>query len=254
MMLGLEPFEQMISEINARFQNTASGESNLQTAHTIVRDIGGLAVNVGGTTPAGDAAAWGMSSMSEAWLARYESEKYHLIDPFIAALVAGHAQVAVDCGTLPKIDPAYHLNHDLKAYGYGSLYGSSAGGLGSGYRTLVVFCSGETLAEVDARLGFDRLKIIHAIIAANIPNPSLSGPEDKDILRRFIVRERSLSPREHDVLSFLACGLRNDQIAFKTKIAEVTVRKHLLSIRQKLGASTREQAIAIAVRDGWITL
>ncbi len=114
---------------------------------------------------------------------------------------------------------------------------------------MVVFCSEHTLAEVDASIGFNRLKIIHAIMAANLPT-QLNG----EVEGQVNVRETSLTVKECDVLKWLACGLRNDQIAFNENIAEVTVRKHLLSIRKKLGAITREQAIAIAVRDGWITL
>lgn len=114
---------------------------------------------------------------------------------------------------------------------------------------MIVFCSEHTLEEVNAGIGFNRLKIIHAIITANIP--AQLGGED---IGQVKVRGTSLTTKEHDVLSWLACGLRNEQIAFNGNIAEVTVRKHLLSIRKKLGASTREQAIAIAVRDGWIAL
>ncbi|WP_162798572.1 helix-turn-helix domain-containing protein [Sulfitobacter sp. SK012] len=93
------------------------------------------------------------------------------------------------------------------------------------------------------------MKVIHAIIAANIPE----RPDQSDD-GIFRVREAPLTPKEHDVLCWLACGLRNDQIAFKGNIAEVTVRKHLINIRHKLGAATREQAIAIAIRDAWISL
>jgi len=37
-------------------------------------------------------------------------------------------------------------------------------------------------------------------------------------------------------------------------VAEVTVRKHINSARKKLGALTREQAIAIALQHGIIRL
>jgi DNA-binding CsgD family transcriptional regulator len=68
------------------------------------------------------------------------------------------------------------------------------------------------------------------------------------------VRRNCFTHKEHDILSLLASGLRNDQIAHKMNIAEVTVRKHLLSVRKKLGAKTREEAVAIALRDEWLGL
>jgi hypothetical protein len=138
-----------------------------------------------------------------------------------------------DCGVLKPGDPAYHLNHDLKKHGYGSLYATMSGSLTSGYRSIVVFCSEDSLSQVDARIGFDRLKIIHAILAANVPQRVNLGGTG------FVqVRRNCFTHKEHDILSLLASGLRNDQIAHKMNIAEVTVRKHLLSVRKKLGAKT----------------
>jgi DNA-binding CsgD family transcriptional regulator len=63
-----------------------------------------------------------------------------------------------------------------------------------------------------------------------------------------------LTRREREVLVWLATGLRTTRIADRMGIACVTVNKHLLSSRHKLGARTREQALAIAIRDGLITI
>lgn len=249
MIADLDPFERTVIDINNRFQDTDESHDSWSIAQGIIHDIGGCALNMGGTSLLGDQMGWGLSSMSQDWLKRYDTKSYHLVDPFIAALIAGLPEVKTDCGILGPTDPAHDLNHDLKAHGYGSLYASTSGSLSSGYRSMVVFCSERTLAQVDADIGFGRLKIIHAIIAANIPTQP-----NAQVSERLNVREKSLTTKEHDVLRWLACGLRNDQIAFKANIAEVTVRKHLLSIRQKLGAATREQAIAIAVRDGWLSV
>ncbi|MCU0906073.1 MAG: helix-turn-helix transcriptional regulator [Rhodobacteraceae bacterium] len=61
-----------------------------------------------------------------------------------------------------------------------------------------------------------------------------------------------LSPREREVLLWLAAGLRTAQIAHRMGIEPVTVGLHLRGARRKLGARTREQALAIALRDGHI--
>ncbi|MEM6463281.1 MAG: LuxR C-terminal-related transcriptional regulator [Pseudomonadota bacterium] len=61
-----------------------------------------------------------------------------------------------------------------------------------------------------------------------------------------------LSPREEECLKWLASGDRNDRIAQRMGITNPTVEAHLASIRRKLKATTREQAVAIAVRRGWI--
>lgn len=242
-------FERTVVDVSDRFQGNAGNADNWTIAQDVVHQLGGIALNIGGTSALGDQVGWGRSSMSDAWLERYEARKYHLIDPFIAALLAGHSEVMTDCGTLNRTDPAYELNHDLKAFGYGSLYASMWGSPSSGYRSIVVFCSAHTLAQVDESIGFDRLKIVQAILSANLPNQT--SDTGSGVLK---LRENGLTTREKGVLKQLARGLRNDQIAFTLDIAEVTVRKHLVSIRKKLKAETREQAIAIAIRDGWIAL
>ncbi len=55
-----------------------------------------------------------------------------------------------------------------------------------------------------------------------------------------------LSPRETEVLKWLAKGLRTDQIAFQMNLKPVTIHMHLTSARRKLGARTREQLMAMA--------
>jgi DNA-binding CsgD family transcriptional regulator len=61
-----------------------------------------------------------------------------------------------------------------------------------------------------------------------------------------------LSPREREVLVWLASGLRTAEIAHRMGIETVTVGYHLQRARRKLGARTREQALVIALRGGHI--
>ena len=63
-----------------------------------------------------------------------------------------------------------------------------------------------------------------------------------------------LSPRESEVLNLLAAGLGNKEIAWRLKISEHTVKFHVTSIFNKLGASGRAEAVAIGVRRGLIVL
>src|SRR5260221_170313 len=66
--------------------------------------------------------------------------------------------------------------------------------------------------------------------------------------------DESLTPREVDVLRHVAGGNRNRDIAERLFISEETVKVHIKHIMDKLGASDRTQAIAIAVRRGIIQL
>lgn len=64
----------------------------------------------------------------------------------------------------------------------------------------------------------------------------------------------SLTAREIEVLSQIAGGNRNRDIAEKLFITEETVKVHIKHIMEKLGASDRTQAVAIGLRRGIIQL
>jgi DNA-binding NarL/FixJ family response regulator len=66
--------------------------------------------------------------------------------------------------------------------------------------------------------------------------------------------DEPLTPREIDVLRHIAGGNRNRDIAERLFISEETVKVHIKHIMEKLGASDRTQAVAIAIRRGIIQL
>jgi NarL family two-component system response regulator YdfI len=58
-----------------------------------------------------------------------------------------------------------------------------------------------------------------------------------------------LSRRESEVLALLAQGAANKEIARQLSITERTVKAHVTGIFNKLGASSRAEAVAIALRN-----
>jgi len=68
------------------------------------------------------------------------------------------------------------------------------------------------------------------------------------------VADEDLTERETEVLGQIAGGNRNRDIAERLFIAEETVKVHIRHIMDKLGASDRTQAVAIALRRGIIQL
>jgi DNA-binding NarL/FixJ family response regulator len=66
--------------------------------------------------------------------------------------------------------------------------------------------------------------------------------------------DETLTSREVEVLEQIGGGNRNRDIAEKLFISEETVKVHIKHIMEKLGASDRTQAVAIAVRRGIIRL
>jgi DNA-binding NarL/FixJ family response regulator len=62
--------------------------------------------------------------------------------------------------------------------------------------------------------------------------------------------EYSLTQREHDILSHLAEGRSNRDIAQRLYLSEKTVKAHLAAIFRKLGVTNRTQAAMMAVQMG----
>jgi DNA-binding NarL/FixJ family response regulator len=63
-----------------------------------------------------------------------------------------------------------------------------------------------------------------------------------------------LTPREMEVLSRMIQGMSNRRIADALGISEHTAKFHVNSILGKLGASTRTEAVVLAVRRGLVML
>jgi DNA-binding CsgD family transcriptional regulator len=64
----------------------------------------------------------------------------------------------------------------------------------------------------------------------------------------------TLSPREAEVLQHVAGGQTNKAIALRLGISEHTVKFHLGSAMTKLGAGSRAEAVATAIRRGLIAV
>ena len=67
---------------------------------------------------------------------------------------------------------------------------------------------------------------------------------------RAPARRDTLSARERDVLRLVAAGRANKEIAAALSISERTVKFHVTSIMNKLGAANRAAAAALAVEKG----
>ena len=96
---------------------------------------------------------------------------------------------------------------------------------------------------------FDAIRTVHS-------GGSLLGPAVTSRLLDHIEqgdeRPDGLTPRELEVLTLLARGLKNAEIASELFISERTVKFHVSSILAKLGAETRTEAVRIATRRGLV--
>jgi DNA-binding NarL/FixJ family response regulator len=79
-----------------------------------------------------------------------------------------------------------------------------------------------------------------------------SGDEDSGDEERPGELGGTLSPREREVLALLAGGASNKEIALALALSVSTVKFHVAAIVAKLGARSRVDAVAIAVRAGLV--
>jgi DNA-binding NarL/FixJ family response regulator len=71
--------------------------------------------------------------------------------------------------------------------------------------------------------------------------------------RRATEKQRSLSKREREIMDLLAQGLTGEQVAEKLFLSPETIKTHIRNAMSKLEATTRVHAIAIALREGYIS-
>jgi DNA-binding NarL/FixJ family response regulator len=64
----------------------------------------------------------------------------------------------------------------------------------------------------------------------------------------------ALTPREVEVLGFVARGMANKEIAEKLGTASGTIKMHIQNILEKLGAADRTHAVTIAIQRGILHL
>jgi DNA-binding NarL/FixJ family response regulator len=124
----------------------------------------------------------------------------------------------------------------------------TAHALRSGVRAILPRDSGadEILAAIQAaHAGFVFLDPdITQNLASRIPTPAAQRAAGLD----------DLTPREVEVLRMLAEGLGNREMASRLGISDHTVKFHISSILDKLGASTRTEAVTMGIRMGIILL
>jgi DNA-binding NarL/FixJ family response regulator len=71
--------------------------------------------------------------------------------------------------------------------------------------------------------------------------------------RRATQTQKSLSKREREIMDLLAQGLTGEQVAERLFLSPETIKTHIRNAMNKLEANTRVHAIAIALREGFIS-
>jgi len=102
--------------------------------------------------------------------------------------------------------------------------------------------SGEELTEA-IRAAAEGRSILAPEAVQALAQPEAAGP----------VIGYDLTPREHEVLELLVKGLNNAQIAATLDISPATAKAHVSNILSKLGASSRAEAVSLAIQQNLVS-
>jgi len=117
--------------------------------------------------------------------------------------------------------------------------------------------AGYLLKTVRGRELINAVRAVHA--GESVLHPSIA----RKVLNRFVpvpdeaVRQglvEVLSKREIDVLKLATKGLSNQDIASELCLSLRTIQAHLSHIFNKLGVSSRTEAVVHALKEGWVNL
>lgn len=86
--------------------------------------------------------------------------------------------------------------------------------------------------------------------------PNLIPALNSRLINRDMDREKlaSLTKREVEILTQVACGMFNKEIAVNLNISERTVKNHISNIFKKIDASDRTQTAVFAIRNNIVNL
>ena len=123
------------------------------------------------------------------------------------------------------------------------------------YAALAAGASGFLLKDAPAT------HLVHAIQVAARGDALLAPSVTRRLIARFAERHTpvppqlpaDLTPREIEVLSLLAEGLSNAEIAERLVVGEATITTHVARVLAKLGVRDRVQAVVLAYRSGLVS-
>jgi DNA-binding CsgD family transcriptional regulator len=186
-----------------------------------------------------------LTSLPADWQVHHGRQRYWRVDASIRHCAHSLAPMATGLGFARAAgDEGWAgMCADAEAAGFGDgLALPLRGARGSLYGGMALITRERGAAFVAWRAARGRLALLTAQLAAQ-RLLLLAEAEDPVPLPR-------LSPRERECLLWLLAGLRNDRIAERLGLSRATVDLHLARARRRLGARTREQAIAKALTLG----
>jgi DNA-binding CsgD family transcriptional regulator len=191
------------------------------------------------------------TTVNHEWLRVYNERAFIEIDPRVQALLATGLPFIWDQGSLRGKSEVIDAFLDA-----GLVYG-----LGSGVAVGFVDRRGHAVTVAFNSMAHEIGERRRAKIAASMGDLVLFAHFFEEVFISTMIEEQvkpgsygsPLSKRERECLDLAARGQTGDDIAFKLGITPRTVQFHFDSIRSKLNATSRQEAVAKAVQAGVVS-
>jgi DNA-binding NarL/FixJ family response regulator len=125
------------------------------------------------------------------------------------------------------------------------------------YDALQAGASGFLLKDAPPQTLFDAVRVVaagEALLAPTVTRRLISEFARLRPTQRTHTRDLDgLTPREVEILSLVAAGLSNQEIADRLVLSNETVKTHVSHILRKLGLRDRAQAVVAAYETGLVT-
>jgi len=131
---------------------------------------------------------------------------------------------------------------EVDEYVLQALRAGASGFLGKGVDPAELLAAIRTVAQGDALLSS---KATRGLIAQFLSQPSTNSATPASL--------EVLTPRELEIVTLVATGLSNDEIAAQLVVSPLTAKTHVNRAMMKLGARDRAQLVVIAYQSGLVS-
>lgn len=183
------------------------------------------------------------TSLADAWVARYQDRGYAAIDPFLSHCCATFRPISTGI--------AYaDMHRGLSAAQMNLIDEASTFGINAGFSSTIRLKGARGLAGWNIGSSLSRREV-DTLRAHSELGLRFAAQHAHDALAQTRFKTSAcLSPREVQCLQYLAQGYRTKDIARTLGLSTAAIELYLRNARRKLGAATREQAIAIVTAQG----
>jgi DNA-binding CsgD family transcriptional regulator len=239
--------ERALIDLLDRFSAAATPEEVWRVSGTVFGDFGSDWVTFGTRRPQSLPAI--RTTVAPELMADYMAVGLYQGDAWLHYCARSTQADDLVVGSACPGDPGYPVQEVFEAHGvrravlFPCSHATEAAGM------VVYARTSESTEWLTSSVGRSRLRLIVALVSSRY-RPACSDNDAPGFYGDAV----RLSPREADVLCWLSQGLDTETIALRMKLAPVTVTKHLAAARRRLGARTREQALAIALTRGLLRI